>query len=377
MEKEFLFRDAPAFPIEVADSKGNYLIDSKGKKYLDFNMGWCVGNAGWKKKEILAAMKDFKGPQYVSPTYLYKRWEVLSKRIVSLMPNDDYVCFKATGGTEAVEIALKIAKAFNHREKFVAFNGAYHGQSFACMSLVRLPDHEKNFGPFSSNFIQIEAGGWEKTTAETVALIETKEVCAFISEPIICNLGVIIPPKNFFEKVFKACKENGTVFISDEVATGFGRTGKWFGFEHYGLEPDIITIAKGFSSGYGAIGAVVAKREVAESMRFDFSNYSTFGWHPIATESAIANIDYLKKNNLVDASAKNGEYLIKKLSAFCKPQGKGLCIGFDLPKKDFALRCLKDGLLLSELGGRVLLFPALDVSKKEIDKAVSIMKKNF
>ncbi|MFA6269207.1 MAG: aminotransferase class III-fold pyridoxal phosphate-dependent enzyme [archaeon] len=225
MKESFLFRDSPPLPIEVVSSKGNYLFDKNGKKYLDFTMGWCVGNAGWGKKEIRAAVKKFTGPEYVSPTYQYARWEVLAEKLVSLLPSKDYTCFKATGGTEAVEVALKTAKAFNHRNKFIAFKEAYHGQSFACMSLVKLADHEKHFGPFSENFIQINAGDWEKTTQTTVELIEKKNICAFICEPIICNLGVVVPPKSFFQRCTKFVKKLILFLLLTKLLLGLGELG--------------------------------------------------------------------------------------------------------------------------------------------------------
>jgi acetylornithine/succinyldiaminopimelate/putrescine aminotransferase len=376
-QKEFLFRDSQPYPLEIIDSQGSYLIGKDGKRYLDFMAGWCVGNAGWKKKEILDAISKFKGPEYVPPTYIYNRWEVLAEKLVNLLSKKEGTCFRATGGTEAVEIALKISRAHNKRKKFLAFKGAYHGQSLACLSLVRMPHHEEHFGKFSEDYIQIQAGDWEKTTREAVKIIEGGEISAFVSEPIICNLGVIVPPKNFFNAVTKACKKTNTLFICDEVATGFGRTGKFFGLEHYNLDPDIITIAKGFSSGYAAIGATIAKPSVAESMRFEFSNYSTFGWHPLSVEAAISNMDYILKENLVENATQNGEYLMKKLSAFCNPEGKGLCIGFAEKRSGTDLRCLKNGLILTALEGRVVLFPPLDISKKEIDTAVKIISEQY
>ncbi len=339
--------------------------------------GWCVGNAGWKKKEIRDAIRGFDGPEYVNPGHLYERWEVLAEKLVHLLPSKEGACFRATGGTEAVELALKISRAYNNRKKFIAFNGAYHGQSLACLALVRYPIHEKHFGKFPAEYLQVDAKNWEKTTHETVKLIKSKEISAFISEPIICNLGVIIPPQEFFDSVQEACKETETLFISDEVATGFGRTGKWFGFEHYNTDPDIVTMAKGFSSGYAAIGSTIAKPEVAESMRFEFSNYSTFGWHPFSVEAAISNIDYIKKHDLIEESNKSGGYLSKQLSEFCKPEGRGLCIGFEEKKAGTGQRCFEDGLIITMLEGRIALFPPLDVSKKEIDAAVKIIEKNY
>lgn len=374
---EVLFRDTPPYPIEVIDSEGSYLIGKDGRKYLDFMAGWCVGNAGWKNKEILDAITKFKGPEYVMPNYIYKRWEDLAKKIIKLLPKREYTCFRATGGTEANEIALKMSMAYNKRKKFLAFKGAYHGQSIACLSLVKIPDHEAHFGKFSEDYIQINARDWENTTREAVNIIKGEEISAFISEPIICNLGVIIPPKYFFDEIMKACKETNTLFICDEVATGFGRTGKWFGFEHYNLEPDIITIAKGFSSGYAAIGTTIAKSEVAESMRFEFSNYSTFGWHPLSVEAAISNIYYIEKNKLVEKANKSSQYLMKKLSDFCKPEGRGLCIGINEEKKGTDVRCLNDGLIISVVEGRIVLFPPLDVSIDEIDRAIGILRKNI
>ncbi len=372
---EFLFRDSPAFPINVVETQGSYVVDKSGKRYLDFLMGWCVGNAGWGKKQIAGAVKKFKGPTYVSPTYKYERWDALAEKLAAIT-GGNRVCFRATGGTEAVELALKIARVYNKRKKFIAFADAYHGQSYTAMALVNL--HADKFGPYGDNHIHLSVDNWEETTQKAIKEIKTGEICAFISEPIICNLGVIVPPKSFFEQVQQACREAKTVFIIDEVATGFGRTGKMFGFQHFELEPDVVTMAKGISSGYGVIAATVAKSEIAESMRFNFSNYSTFGWHPLAVESALANIEYLEEKKLVSKAENRGKYLSNKLKQFCKPEGKGLCIGFDVSdEKDFKQKCREDGLLLDAFSNRAVLFPALDVSKSEIDAAVEIIKKHF
>lgn len=373
----FLFRDSPPYPLEIVDSKGSFLITKDGKQYLDFMASWCVGNAGWKKKEIRDAITGFKGPECVTQSYIYERWEVLAEKLVALMPKKEGTCFRATGGTEAVEIALKMSRAYNKRKKFLAFKGAYHGQSIACLSLVKIPHHEEHFGKFSDDYIQIHAGSWEKTAEEAVRMIKGGEISAFISEPIICNLGVIVPPKSFFDSVIETCRETDTLFICDEVMTGFGRTGKWFGFEHFSLKPDIVTIAKGFSSGYAPIGSTIANPRVAESMRFDFSNYSTFGWHPLSVEVAVSNIDYIMNKKLVEKSAESGQYMMAELSDFCQPEGKGLCIGFDDKRGGTDSRCLKKGLIVAALDGRIALFPPLDVSKEEIDKAVEIIRKQI
>src|SRR3989344_4237093 len=282
--------------IKVAKTKGTLVFGQNGKKYLDFRAGWCVGNSGWNNPTIMKAIKKVTGPVFVTQSDEYEPWNVLAKKLVDLMPNKNYTCFRATGGTEAVEIALKIAKAHNSRKKFIAFKDAYHGQSFSEMALVGL--HEKKFGPYGDNYIRLNTD-WDEATKKAVQEIEKGDVCAFISEPIICNLAVLVPPLDFMQKGRDACSRTGTVFIMDEIMSGFGRTGKWFGFEHYNLEPDIVTIAKGFSSGHAAIGSAIAKSEIAKGMDFNFSNYSTFGWHPISTAAAIANVEYIQNKGLV------------------------------------------------------------------------------
>ena len=369
-----LFREAPPSSIEVVGAEGSYLIGKDGRKYLDFIMGWCVGNAGWNTKEILDALRKFKGPNYVLPGYQYERWEELAKELVRISPGKLKSVFRATGGTEAVELALKISRAFNKRKKFIAFYDAYHGQSLACLSLVGL--HSDRFGSVLE-CLRLGIEDWEETREKAVKAIKKEEICAFISEPIICNLGVIVPPPSFYEAVQEACKETNTAFIMDEVATGFGRTGKWFATEHYELKPDIMTVAKGFSSGYGAIGAAMATEEFAESMRFGFSNYSTFGWLPICVEAALANIEYMKKRKLVEESARKGEYLKKLLCEFCEPEGKGLCVGFDTRNPATGGKCYADGLLTAGSPNRMILYPALDIEEELLEGGVGIIKRNY
>ncbi len=368
---EHLFREEPPKPLRVTGAHGSR-VRANGKRYLDFLMGWCVGNAGWNKREILRAVRAFKGPVYVDPQCEYEPWERLAKQLAQLTGLD--TCFRATGGTEAVELALKISRAHNRRKYFMAFDGPYHGQSLAALGLVGI--HQERFGPYPDWYIRLRAGDWERSAEAAVKRIKRGDVCAFIAEPVICNLGVLVPPTEFYRAVREACEAAGTVFIMDEVATGFGRTGKWFGFQHHKLKPDIVTVAKGFSSGYGAIGATIARADIAEGMRFPFSNYSTFGWHPIATATALANIAYIKEHGLVERSAKSGTYLKKRLEEFAEPEGRGLCLGFPAPDR-LAEDCRRGGLLIHALEGRAVLFPALDVTQSEMDRACAILGKRM
>lgn len=367
----FLFRDRPAYPIQVADQKGSFVIDPQGKKLLDFMSGWSIGQGGWKNPELLNAIQQFNGPSYVPPDFQYKPWEQLAEALVKRMPNNHYTCFKATGGTEAVEIALKTAKAFNGRNQFIAFKDAYHGQSLTELALGGL--HEKQFGPYPDNYIRLSTD-WKTAKQQALEAIEKQTVCAFISEPIICNLGIVVPPKGFLEDIRKACTQTDTVFIMDEVMTGFGRTGKWFGFEHFDLKPDIVAIAKGFSSGHAVIAATITAQKIAKAMEFDFSNYSSFGWHPLSVAVALANIEYIQQNKLVEKAEKDGAYLSKQLEPIAKTEGKGLCLSFPTTNPRLEEQCLEKGLILPYFRNRALMLPPLTVTKTELDQSVQIIQ---
>ncbi len=135
LDKKFVGRDASAIPIEVVSAKGNYVYDSAGKKYIDFVMGWCVGNIGWGVEEVEKRIRNFKGPNYVDPSYLYKPWTELAEILAKLTPGKLQKSFRATGGTEAVEIALQAALAHTKRTKFISIEGSYHGHSIGAMSV--------------------------------------------------------------------------------------------------------------------------------------------------------------------------------------------------------------------------------------------------
>jgi len=382
-EKRCLGREGEPWPLDIVKNKGNYIYTSK-KKYLDFLSGWCVGNSGWDIKEIQKSMRNFKGPEYVLPEHKYQRWEDLAKLLAEITPEGLVKSFRATGGTEAVEIALQAAMIHTKRTEFVSVEGAYHGHSIGAMSVGN------SWFKYIKNLMRgchkINPPLDAKAGREVEKILKTKKVAAYISEPIICNLGAIKPTQEYFDIVSAACKKYGTLFISDEVASGFGRTGKMFGCEHYNIKPDIITMAKGITSGYGGLGATIMTKEVAESMEFDFSFYSTFGWLPICVEGAIANINYILKNKLWKNAEKMGKYFAQELPKikFKSPVSinvTGLAIGMKFDKEGYSKKvwkkCLDNGLITYNLSaGSLVMYPALDIDKKTADKALRILSKS-
>lgn len=383
-DKKYLGRDSSVNPIEIVRSKGSYLYDDQGKEYIDFLMGWNVGNIGWGVEEVEEKIKNFAGPTYVLPSFLYKPWADLAETLANITPGKLTKSFRATGGTEAVEIALQLAMSHTKRYKLLSVEGSYHGHSIGAMSVGSCGDFRNQYPNLLHDCYTIKPPLNADTGRKVEKILKNQDIAAFILEPIICNLGVVIPTHEFFDIVQAACKKYGTLLIIDEVATGLGRTGKLFASEHYGLEPDIMCLGKAFTGGYAAMGATITTDEVAESFAYDFSFYSTFGWQPLNTVATIANIDYLLKNKLWEGVEEKGKYFEKRLKEmnFKYPADiwvKGLAIGVEFKQPGYALeivqKCQKNGLLFSDLGPNVFtLFPALNIDDETMKKGLDILK---
>jgi 4-aminobutyrate aminotransferase-like enzyme len=390
-DEQYIGRDLAPFPLEIVDSDGSYLTDKNGDTYIDFEMGWCVGNIGWSQKEVTKAIKDFAGPTYVVPGipgYMYEPWVELAELLAKITPGKLSKSFRATGGTEAVETALQAAMSHTKRHKFISIEGSYHGHSLGAMSVGG--SHFREWYPhLLDGCFKIDAPLDEEAAAKVEKLLETKEIAAFIAEPIVCNLGVEIPTKEFFQRVYKACKANGTLFIMDEVATGFGRTGKLFGSEYYDLQPDIITLGKGLTGGYAALGAAVMTDEVAKSMAFEFSHYSTFGWQPLNAVITLANLKALlkRKDELLSNVNEMSEYFKQRLEAMvfkypAKVKVKGLAIAIHFEKEGYVEEivnnALKNKLLLLQLSPTVItLFPNLVIDKPTAKQGLDLLEKSI
>lgn len=384
-DKKFLARDSDPYDIEIVKSESSFVIDAKGKKYIDFTTGWCVGNLGWGVKEIRDRIKNFKGPDYVSPSFLYAPWVELAELLAQITPGNLTKSFKVTGGTEAVDVALRIANVYTQRHKFISIEGSYHGESIGAMSVgsSSFREHQKGL-LFKTHKIKPPLN--EKAVAQVEKLLKKRDIAAFIMEPIICNLGVLIPEKSFMTKVEKLCKKYGTLFIMDEVATGFGRTGKLFATEHFNLKPDILLMAKAITGGYAPMGAIITTKEVAKAMEFDSSYYSTYGWHPLSVEAAIANIKYILKyqDDLLENTNEMSEYFRERFSEMpfkhepdIRIIGLAMCIKFD--KKGYSSNIVekaqKKGLLLSMHDDKgFTMFPPLNITKKVVDEGLSILE---
>ncbi len=369
-----LARDLPA-ELQIAATNGSIVTDSRGKKYIDFVMGWCVGNLGWRPSAVAEAITRFKGPDYVYPGYAYAPWTELARLLVSVAPKSLTTCFRATGGSEAVDIALQAAMIHTGRQALLSLEDSYHGNTIAGIS-VGASDQREQIANLLPHCSKIAPPLDAKALRRIEQRLKRRDVAAFIMEPISINLGVMIPEKDVILQVRELCRRYGTLFIADEVACGFGRTGTLFACEHFDLDPDLLCVAKAMSAGLAPIGAVIATTAVAQSMEEnEGAFYSTYGWHPRSVAAAIATLRYLKTNRrrLFDEVAEISEYFRVRLLQleFEHPAAiriQGLAIGIDVGEEDYAdaiqEKCRRNGLLLSTEGSTVLLLPSLEIDRR-------------
>jgi 4-aminobutyrate aminotransferase-like enzyme len=354
----------------VRATDGSFVIDSRGKKYIDFVAGWCVGNFGWGNRQIEQAVRRPKTPDYVYPQYAYRRWDELEDLLAEITPGKLRKTFRATGGSEAVDIALQIARAYTGRRRFLSIEDAYHGNTIGTVEL----------GERIAPPLDAKAAGRVETH------LKRRNVAAFIMEPVICNLGILVPEADFMRRLSELCKKYGTLLIMDEVACGFARTGRIFASEYFDIEPDILCMAKAITGGYAPMGATITTDRIAKKVEGEVEFWSTYGWHPLAVEAAIANIRWMIKNKraLLEHVNAMGEYFRDRLARMefkkqAKLNIKGLAIGIDVHDPDYAdklqEKCQREGLLIETQDEVLTLFPSLNIEEKIAKKGLDILER--
>jgi 4-aminobutyrate aminotransferase-like enzyme len=382
-DRRYVTREEPSEGVQVARSDGSLIFDHHGKKYVDFTSGWCVGNLGWGNEEILAAVRDFGGPTYVHPEYLYRGWSELAEALAEITPGKLAKCYRATGGSEAVEIAMQVAMAATGRKGFISLAGCYHGNTIGARSLAGEHETYPNLLPDCQH---IEPPLDERAADRVERLLRSEDVAAFIMEPVVCNLGVLIPSAQFMTRVREACRTHGTLFVMDEVACGFGRTGKMFASEHFDLDPDLLCLAKAITAGFAPMGATLATKDVADAAGVDF--YSTYGWHPLSVAAALANLKYWRNHSatLLASVARQGDNFRSRLGEMKFAEKAsirviGLAIGVEFDEEsDYAsllgARCREAGLLVSvEAENLLTMFPPLTIERERVEEGLDILER--
>jgi len=369
--------------VEVARTEGSCIVDARGNRYIDFIGAWSVGNLGWRHPALLQAAQEFDGPDYVPPGYSYPPWNELASLLLAAAPGKLGRCFRATGGSEAVDLALQAAMLHTGRKGFLSLEGAYHGNTLAALSVGSSEAHEK-----LPNLLQrchrIQPPLDERALGKFETRLKRRDIAAVIMEPIAINLGVLVPHPNFMRGLQAQCRRYGTLLVMDEVATGFGRTGTLFACEHFGTRPDILCLAKAIGGGLGPLGAMLATSGVAKSLERNGHFYSTYGWHPRSVHVAIANIRYFTTHraSLMADVLRMGEHFRTRLARmrFRRPAEvriQGLAIAVALGDESYAdsiqQRCRHKGLLLAAEEGRLLMLPALNIEREIVDSGLDVL----
>lgn len=394
-------------PIVIEKASGAVVTDVNGREYLDCFAGISVVNAGHCNPWVIAAAKAQMDKLIHCSSYLYHVQPVadLAEKIAQIAPRSLTKTFFGNGGAEAIEGALKLARLYTGKHEFIALQTSFHGRSFGALSVTGNMGRKKRGGPYGAGVAFAPApytyrSQWPNDPEECgrqcaraiediVHFATSGDVAAFIAEPVLGEGGIIVPPLNYFKEVKKVLDQHGILFIADEVQSGFARTGKMFAIEHYGVEPDILVTAKGIADGF-PLSAFSARPDIAAAYK-PGDHLSTFGGNPVCCAAALANIEFIEREQLPARAAENGAYAMTRLRelqtrypVIGDVRGLGLMIGVELVKDEKitpaaveaeAIRdsLLRQGVLVGVGGayGNVVRFqPPLVISRPQIDQAI-------
>ena len=385
VKNDFLTYQAQTSPyplsIEVKKAKGSFIYDTNGKKYLDFVAGVSANSLGHQHPKVTRAIKKQLNKYthvMVYGEFIQEQPLKLSKLLAATLPKA-YSVYLTNSGTEACEGALKLAKRHTKRYEIISAYQSYHGNTQGSMSVSGAEIQNRAFRPLvpGSKFIKYNS-------LQDLSKI-TKNTAAVILETIQGGAGFIVPKNNYLKKVKKRCEEVGALLILDEIQTGIGRTGKFWGFEHYGITPDIIITGKGLGGGM-PIGAFIAKKNLMDLLKENptLGHITTFGGHPVIASAGVASVQTILDSKLIKETLEKEE-LIRKLlihPRIKEIRGKGLMLAAIVESNEMASKiihkCLDYGLILFFLlfeGKAIRITPPLTVSKKEIIKGCEILRK--
>jgi 4-aminobutyrate aminotransferase len=404
-----------SYPLVAKRGRGVMVEDVDGNEFLDFSAGIAVVSTGHCHPHVVAAIQKQAGELiHMSGTdFYYESMITLAERLSKIAPmKGPHRIYYGNSGTEAIEAALKLARYHTRRQSVIAFYGAFHGRTMGALSLTASkPQQRRRFAPLVPGVTHVpypnlyrrpagmEAKDYavecarfiEKTVFKTT--MPAEEVAAIFVEPIQGEGGYVVAPAEFLQELRRICDENGILLVADEVQSGSGRTGKWWAIQHSGVEPDIITVAKGIASGM-PLGVTIARAEIMDWV--PGSHASTFGGNPVCIASALATMDVLEREGIRNAE-EVGEYMMKRLlpwvekrAAVGDVRGRGLMIGVEISadkrskapsgelRDRIVERAFTQGLLVLGAGeSSIRLAPPLIVTREQADVAMDILEESI
>jgi 4-aminobutyrate aminotransferase len=401
-------------PVVVAKASGSKIVGEDGKVYTDLYAGISVVNAGHCNPEIAEAAKAQIDKLVHCASYVYYAPTVadFAEKLAEVTPGRLQKTFFGNGGAEANETGMRMAKQFTKKHEVIALQGSFHGRSLATLSITGNKGRKRGGGPYISGVAFHPAPYCyrcpfnmsypscdmfcAKYLERTIQFDTSDNVAAFVAETVMGEGGIIVPPKEFFKEIKKILDQYGILLFLDEVQCGFGRTGKLFAVEHYDVEPDIMTMAKGIAAGF-PLSACIARPEIADSFK-PGDHLSTFGGNPVSCAAAIANLNFMLREKLPEKALAKGQSFMLELKELQKKvpligdvRGSGLMVGIELvrdrqktPAPDEAAKVkalMREKGFLIGVGGTyanvLRLQPPLVISSEELSSAVSALAESF
>ncbi len=384
----------------IESAQGAILRDIEGNEFIDFAGGIAVMNVGHSHPKVVAAIKA-QAEKFTHTCFMVNPYEPavqLAERLCRLAPGDfpKRAAF-LNSGAEAVENAVKIARYYTKRPAIIVFENAYHGRTLLTMTMTsKVKPYKFGFGPFAPEVYRIpfgDAAGADKLNDFFIKHVNPEAVAAVVAEPVQGEGGFIAPPPGYFQDLAKICRDNGILFVADEIQSGMGRTGKMFAIEHWDVEPDLIILAKSLAAGM-PLAAVVGKQEIMDSVHA-WGLGGTYGGNPVACAAALAVLDAFEEEDMLARSVRLGENLKSRFEKWQKDysiigeiRGLGAMLGLELVNEDtgepavdeakqLAAYCLDKGLLIlvcGSYGNVVRVLTPFVITDEQLEKGLSIME---
>jgi predicted acetylornithine/succinylornithine family transaminase len=380
LESKYFMHTVERTPVTLVKGKGARVWDDKGREYLDFVAGWAVNSLGHCHPVVAEALAEQARTLIQVSNQFYT---VPQLKLAELLVENSCLdkIFLSNSGAEANEGAVKLARRYGHHHlngayEVITATNSFHGRTLAMVSATGQVKHQKPYLPLPAGFINVEYNNVEAIKAATA-----DRTCAVMLEPVQGEGGVNLPDDNYLKLVKQWCDRKGILLILDEIQTGIGRLGTLFAYEQYGVEPDIMTLAKGLGSGV-PIGAFMAKDNAAVFVPGEHG--STYGGNPLVCAAAYATLKFILENDIVGNVRKVGQYLMNRLEglkgkhkSIKEVRGRGLLVAVEF-NSDIAASvlaaCLERGLLVNRVKPNALRFmPPLIIGKDEVDEAVNIL----
>ena len=379
LAKKYVIGNYTRYPVCLVRGEGSWVWDAEGNRYLDFFPGWGCGILGHCPPRVVEAVREQMGQLIHVPNTWYTEPQVLLAQAISERTDFGGMSFFCNSGTEAVEAAIKLARLNGKpqgRYKIITMTGGFHGRTMGALTATAQPKYHAGVEPMLPGFTYVPYGDLEAASRAIDG-----ETIAILLEPIQGEGGINLPPAGYLEGLRELCTANGLLLIFDEVQTGLGRTGKWFAQQHWGVQPDIFTLAKALAGGV-AMGAIVAKPAVAEKLK-PGTHAATFGGNPVAARAALATIETIEQEGLLDRASQVGERFqarFQSLKARCPlildVRVKGTMIGVELAVEGAQVvqAALQKGLLINCTHQTVIrLLPAVNITDEQIEEGCDIL----